>query len=100
MKKIINALACYIKKAWKQLFVLLSLLIVSTSCIAIANGIQTGFGSIKVESGYIETNILNSEETVNIGIYCNRYSLTGSGNACLAGCRAKIWRAVRNGQYE
>ncbi|MCI5745346.1 MAG: alpha/beta hydrolase [Erysipelotrichaceae bacterium] len=67
MKKIINALACYIKKAWKQLFVLLSLLIVSTSCIAIANGIQTGFGSIKVESGYIETNILNSEETVNIG---------------------------------
>ena len=38
--------------------------------------------------------------TPNPCIDCNRYSLTGSGNACLVGCSSKIWRAVRNCQYE
>lgn len=67
MKKVFDVLLQYIKKAWKQLVVLLSLLVASITCICIANGIQTDFGKIKVESGVIETRLLDSDEKVNIG---------------------------------
>lgn len=67
MKKVLDILLSYLKKSWKQLCVLFSLLIVSITCISIANGIQTGWGKIKVESGVIETEILDTHEKVNIG---------------------------------
>lgn len=67
MKKFFEILSQYVKRSWKQLVVLLSLLVVSIVCISVANGIQSDFGNIKVESGYIETEILDSGEKVNIG---------------------------------
>lgn len=67
MKKFYEVLSTYVNRAWKQLIVLLSLLIVSVICICVANGIQRGFGKITVESGYIETKLLDSDEVVNIG---------------------------------
>ena len=44
-----------------------SLLIVSIISISVSSGIQTDFGKIKVESGVIETKVLDSGEKVNIG---------------------------------
>ena len=67
MKKVLEALLLYVKRAWKQLVVLFSLLIVSIISISVANGVQTDFGKVKVESGVIETEILDSGEKVNIG---------------------------------
>ena len=67
MKKVLDALLLYVKRAWKQLVVLFSLLIVSIISISVSSGIQTDFGKIKVESGVIETEILDSGEKVNIG---------------------------------
>ena len=67
MKKMFDVFLQYVKKTWKQLVVLLSLLVTSIVSICIANGIQTNFGKIKVESGVIETKLIDSNETVNIG---------------------------------
>ena len=67
MKKVLEALLLYVKRAWKQLVVLFSLLIVSIISISVANGVQTDFGKVKVESGVIETKVLDSGEKVNIG---------------------------------
>ena len=67
MKKMFDVFLQYVKKTWKQLVVLLSLLVTSIVSICIANGIQTNFGKIKVESGVIETKLIDSNEKVNIG---------------------------------
>lgn len=67
MKKFLEILSNYVKAAYKQLIVLGSLLIVSFTCMGIASGVQSGFGSIKVESGVIETNLIDSETKVNLG---------------------------------
>ncbi len=67
MKKVLNVFLQYVKNSYKQLIILFSLLILSIICICLANGIQTDFGEITIESGYIETKLIDSDEKVNIG---------------------------------
>lgn len=67
MKKVLNGFLHYVKNSYKQLIILFSLLIVSIICICLANGIQTDFGEITIESGYIETKLIDSDEKVSIG---------------------------------
>lgn len=58
----------YLKDAYKQLIVLASLIVVAFSCMAIANGVQSGFGSIRIETGVINTTLIDDEsKKVNIG---------------------------------
>lgn len=67
MGKIFSGVNNYLKKAWKQLVVLLSLLIVSIMCMVIANAIQKDFGNVKIETGVMSTKLLDSEEVVHLG---------------------------------
>ena len=67
MKKIFQDFGSYLKKIWKQLTVLLSLLLVSLICMLFANFVQNDFGKIKIESGFIETKLIDVDETVSLG---------------------------------
>lgn len=67
MKKVFESLSSYIKKSWKQLVTLLSLLVVSIVCMSIANVIQTDFGNIHVESGVISTKTIDTNLDVHLG---------------------------------
>lgn len=67
MKKFCNLLLSYLKNAYKQLIVLLSLLVLSFACMGIADGTQKDFGSVSIESGTIALKLIDEDTPVNVG---------------------------------
>ncbi len=51
----------------KPLIVLACLLLVVIACMTVANGIQTDWGNVRIETGVIETTLLDTDEVVHLG---------------------------------
>ena len=57
----------FFKVSKKPLIVLACLLVLVLSCMAVANGIQHDFGNVRIETGFIETTLADTDDPVRIG---------------------------------
>ena len=55
------------KTVRKPLIVLMALLIAVLACMGIANGIQHDWGRVRIETGFIETTLVDTADPVSIG---------------------------------